>query len=197
MFLLFLQCDICFFFRTVTTVRHFVLLRAVAIVWYFFYWVWYLNCPRQCGMFLLFLQCDICFFFRTVTTVRHFVLFRAVAIVWYFFYWVVNFLSIYSIIPAAPGYGVYITQLQRYSRACGCSNDFIDRGLQLTRKLLNQGFLLVKLKSSLRRFYVRHHDLVDRYGISVSQMTTDMSPLSLALAGPFLIHDLSSGSYID
>ena len=26
----------------------------------------------------------------------------------------------------------------------------------------------------------RHHDLVDRYGISVSQMTTDM----------FLIHDL-------
>jgi hypothetical protein len=36
--------------------------------------------------------------------------------------------------------------------------------------LLNQGFLLVKLKSSL--FYGRHHDLVDRYGISVSQMTT-------------------------
>jgi hypothetical protein len=30
---------------------------------------------------------------------------------------------------------------------------------------------LVKLKSSLRKFYGRHHDLVDRYGISVSQMT--------------------------
>jgi hypothetical protein len=27
-------------------------------------------------------------------------------------------------------------------------------------------FLLVKLKSSLRKFYSRHHDLVDRYGIS-------------------------------
>jgi uncharacterized protein YbcC (UPF0753/DUF2309 family) len=48
------------------------------------------------------------------------------------------------------------------------------RGLLLTRKLLNQGFLLVKLKSSLRKFYYRHHDLVDRCGISVSQMTTDM-----------------------
>jgi hypothetical protein len=34
------------------------------------------------------------------------------------------------------------------------------------RKLPNQGFLLVKLKSSLRKFYGRHHDLVDRYGIS-------------------------------
>ena len=28
--------------------------------------------------------------------------------------------------------------------------------------------------SSLRKLYGRHHDLVDRYGISVSQMTTDM-----------------------
>jgi hypothetical protein len=50
--------------------------------------------------------------------------------------------------------------------------------LLLTRKLLNQGFLLVKLKSSIWKFYGRHHDLVDRYGISVSQMTTDMSHLS-------------------
>ena len=43
-----------------------------------------------------------------------------------------------------------------------------NRGLLLTRKLLNQWFLLVKLKSL---FYGRHHDLVDCYGISVSQMT--------------------------
>jgi hypothetical protein len=50
--------------------------------------------------------------------------------------------------------------------------------LLLTRKLLNQGFLLVKLKSSLRKLYGCHHDLVDRYGISVSQMTTDMFHLS-------------------
>ena len=77
-------------------------------------------------------------------------------------------------IPAAPAYGVYISQLIRYSRACGSYLDFLDRGLLLTRKLLNQGFLLVKLKSSLRKFYGRHHDFVDRYAISVSQMTTDM-----------------------
>jgi hypothetical protein len=48
----------------------------------------------------------------------------------------------------------------------------------LTRKLLNQGFLLVKLKSSLRKFYGRHHDLIDRYGISVSQMTKHMFHIS-------------------
>jgi hypothetical protein len=79
---------------------------------------------------------------------------------------------IVSNIPAAPTYGVYISQLIRYSRACGSYRDFLDRGLLLTRKLLNQGFLLVKLKSSLRKFYGRHHDLVDRYWIYVSQMTT-------------------------
>jgi len=106
---------------------------------------------------------------------------------------IVNFPFICSNIPAAPGYGVYISQLIRYSRACGSYQDFPDRGLLLTRKLLNQGFILVKLKSSLRKFYGRHHDLVDRYGISVSQMTSDMFHLSYILPDPFLIHDLSPG----
>ena len=87
---------------------------------------------------------------------------------------IVNFSFICSNIPAAPAYGVYISQSIRYSRACGSYQDFLDRGLLLTKKPLNQGFLIIKLKSSIRKFYRRHHDLVDRYGISVSQMTTDM-----------------------
>jgi hypothetical protein len=91
---------------------------------------------------------------------------------------IVNFPFICSNIPAAPAYGVYISQLIQYSRACGSYQEFLDRGLLLTRKQLTQGFLLVKLKSSLRKFYGRHHDLVDRYGISVSQMTTDIFHLS-------------------
>jgi hypothetical protein len=60
-------------------------------------------------------------------------------------------------------------------RTCGSYQDFPDRGLLLTRKLLEQEFLLVKLKSSLRKLYGRQHDLVDRYVIYVSQMTTDGS----------------------
>ena len=74
----------------------------------------------------------------------------------------------------SPVYGVYISQLIQYSKACGSYQDFLDRGLLLTRKLLNQGFLLVKSKSTRKFFYGRNHDLVDRYGISVSQMTSDM-----------------------
>jgi hypothetical protein len=49
-------------------------------------------------------------------------------------------------IPAAPAYGVYISQLMRYSIACCCYHGFLHIGLQLTRKLLKQGFPVVKLK---------------------------------------------------
>jgi hypothetical protein len=62
---------------------------------------------------------------------------------------IVNFPFICSNSPAAPAYGVYISQLIRYSRACDSYQNFLDRGLWLTRKQLNQGFLLVNLKSSL------------------------------------------------
>jgi hypothetical protein len=47
----------------------------------------------------------------------------------------------------------------RYSKACGSYRDFLVS--TLTRKLLK--------KSSLRKCYGHHHDLVDRYIISVSQ----------------------------
>ena len=109
---------------------------------------------------------------------------------------IVNFPFICSNILAAPAYGVYISQLIRYSRACGYQ-DFLDRRLLLTRKPLSQGFPLVKLKSSLRKFYGRHYDLVDHYGISVLQMTMDMFHLLLTLLGPFLIHDLLPALLLD
>jgi len=46
-------------------------------------------------------------------------------------------------------YGVYVSKLIRYSRACGSYHDFRDRMLLLTKKLLNQGFHIIKLKSPL------------------------------------------------
>ena len=92
----------------------------------------------------------------------------------YFNFSIANFPFICSKIPTVPAYGVYISQLIRYSRTCGFYHDFLDRGLLLIRKLLNQGFLMAKLKSSNSEFYGRHHDFVNRYGESVSQMTTDM-----------------------
>jgi len=62
---------------------------------------------------------------------------------------IVNFPFLCNKIPAASAYGIYISQLIRYSRAYGSYQDFLDCGLLLSRKILNQGFLLVKLKSPL------------------------------------------------
>ena len=61
-------------------------------------------------------------------------------------------------------------------------SDLVDRmypiELAANKEATEPSFLLVKLKSSHRKFYGRHHDLVDRYGIPVSQLTTDMFDLS-------------------
>ena len=92
---------------------------------------------------------------------------------------IVNFPFLSSNIPAAPAYGVYIFQLIQYSRACGSYHDFHDRGLLLTRKLLKHEFLWLSWSYHFKSFMVATmNDLVNRYGISVSQMTTDMFRLS-------------------
>jgi hypothetical protein len=67
---------------------------------------------------------------------------------------------------------------------------FIDRGLLLTRRILNQRFLVVKTKPSFRKIY--GPDLVNRYGVSVSQMTTYNCRLLWSQSIPFLIHDVSA-----
>ena len=55
-----------------------------------------------------------------------------------------------------------------------CKEMFLDRGLMLTIKLLNQEFKMVKFKSSLPEFNVLQHELVDRYGTTISKMISDM-----------------------
>ena len=51
---------------------------------------------------------------------------------------IVNFPFICSNFSTAPAYGVYISQMIRYSGACCSYQDFLDRGLLLAWKLLNQ-----------------------------------------------------------
>ena len=49
---------------------------------------------------------------------------------------------------------------------------FLDRAKLLAYNLLKQGY--VSPKSSLQTCYRRDHDLVDRYEISISQLTVDL-----------------------
>jgi len=63
----------------------------------------------------------------------------------YFNFPIVNF----HLYVATPVYGVYISLLIRYSRACGSYHHFHDIWWLLRRKLLHQGILSVMLRSSL------------------------------------------------
>ena len=87
---------------------------------------------------------------------------------------IVNFPFLCSNIPECPAYGVYISQLIRYARACSEYQDFLARGLILTNKLLKQGYVAVKLKTAFKKFYGRHHELVNKYNRSVSDIIADL-----------------------
>ena len=87
---------------------------------------------------------------------------------------IVNFPFLCSNIPLSPAYGVYISQLIRYARACYAYEDFLRRGQLLTKKLMLQGYNESRLKSSFRKFYGRYNDLVCDYKLSLSHMLTDL-----------------------
>ena len=53
----------------------------------------------------------------------------------------VNFPFISRNIPASPAYGVYVSELVRYIRACAQYSDFLDRAQLLTQKLTLRGHL--------------------------------------------------------
>ena len=63
---------------------------------------------------------------------------------------ITNFPFLSSNIPSSPAYGVFISQLIRYARACSSYECFILRARRLSSKLLKQGYLVERLKSSFR-----------------------------------------------
>jgi hypothetical protein len=80
---------------------------------------------------------------------------------------IVNFLFICSNISTAPAYGVSLSWCDIPALVVPSMISLIKGCWQQARKLLNQEFLVVKLKS-----YHRYHDFVNRFGISELQMTT-------------------------
>ena len=85
---------------------------------------------------------------------------------------IVNFPFLSSNVPSAPAYGVYVSQLIRYARTCSNYQHFMERGKVLTTKLLSQEYQKTKLVATLKKFYGRHHDLVNPYNVVVSRIVS-------------------------
>ena len=65
---------------------------------------------------------------------------------------ITNFPFLSSNIQSSPAYGVFISQLIRYSCACSSYECFILMVRRISSKLLKQGYLAERLKSSFRKF---------------------------------------------
>ena len=87
---------------------------------------------------------------------------------------ITNFSFLSSNIPSAPAYGVFISQLIRYASACSSYECFILRAMQLSNKLLGQGYVKERLKLSLRKSYGRYGDLTKQYEVPLSRMLHDI-----------------------
>ena len=76
---------------------------------------------------------------------------------------IVNFPYLDRDVPRATSYGVYISQLIRFARACSSVEDFNNRNLLLTERLLKQGYRFHKLRKAFSKFFHRNAELIGRY----------------------------------
>ena len=83
---------------------------------------------------------------------------------------IVNFPFLDGDVPRSPSYGVYISQLIRFARVCSNVDDFNNRNLFLTAKLLKQGYRYHKIRKAFSKFYHRHSELIVKHNIGLKTL---------------------------
>ena len=71
---------------------------------------------------------------------------------------IINFPFLDGDVPRSPSYGVYISQLFCFARVCSNVDDFNNRNLFLTARLLKQGYRYHKIQKAFSKFYHRHSE---------------------------------------
>ena len=86
---------------------------------------------------------------------------------------IVNFPFLDGDVPRSLSYGVYISQLIHFARVCSNVDDFNNRNLFLTAKLLKQGYRYHKIQKAFSIFYHRHSELIVKFniGLKISSAT--------------------------
>ena len=83
---------------------------------------------------------------------------------------IVNFPFLDGDFPRSTFYGVYISQLIRFTRVSSHVDDFNTRNKCLTAKPLKQGQRYHKLRNTFSKFYRRHFDLVSKYNVGLKTL---------------------------
>ena len=76
---------------------------------------------------------------------------------------IVNFPDLSGNIPTGQSYGVFISQLVRFSRCCQRFSDFKERTLRLVERLIKQRFKFVKLCHTFTKFCKKYSHLLRKY----------------------------------
>ena len=84
-----------------------------------------------------------------------------------------NFPFLDGDVPKRTSYGIYISQLVRFARACTRVEDFNSRNLSLTTKLLKQGFRYHKLCKMFKSFFRKNNELIVKYGTTAKSLIRD------------------------
>ena len=87
---------------------------------------------------------------------------------------ITNFPFLSSNIQSSLAYGVFISQIIRFPRACSSYECFILRAVRLSNKLLGQGYVKERLRSSVTKFYGRYRGLIKQYEVPLSRMLHDI-----------------------
>ena len=73
-------------------------------------------------------------------------------------------------IPRSMSYGVYISQLIRFTRTPSYVADFNTPNNLLTQKLLKQGYWYHKLCKTFSKFYRRYYDLISKFLVGLKSL---------------------------
>ena len=76
---------------------------------------------------------------------------------------IVNYPWLDSNIPSSPAYGVYISRLLAFGRACDDYTDFSVRHRVLVDRLIKQGYVKSRLKSKFIQFFEKYEKLISKY----------------------------------
>ena len=82
----------------------------------------------------------------------------------------VDFPSLDAHVPRSTSYGVYISQLIRFTRASSHVTDFNTRNTLLAQKLLKQGYRIHKLRKTFSKFYRGYNDLMSEYQVGLKSL---------------------------
>ena len=89
---------------------------------------------------------------------------------------IVNYPNLSGNICVANAFGVLIGQLLRIAKACQQYDDFRERSCCLIHKLVKQQFPTRGFVSRLIKFYNRHFQEINKYGVDLDTFVKDLNP---------------------